>query len=565
MSLLSFFGVQANTDRDPTSGFWYGPVGRKTIAGVNVTENTAMNYSAAWAATRLLCATGSCLPFNLKQVTGKQRTDTASGHPVHRILHHQFNPEMGSMMARAYGINMQVNWGNFYAEIVRERGSRGPVKELWPIHSSRMELTRFESDGRLGYRVRNDDGSTDDFEARDIFHVPSMITTNGITGKGVIQNARESLAAGLATERHGAAFFGNGATPGVIIKGGKFKSPEERAEYRRQWTEVHGGAERAHKPTLLPEGADVSFMEFNARDSQFLELREHNVNEFARWYGVPPHMIYDLRRATYTNIEAQGIEFVVYSLVPWLKLWEEEVWRKLLTPEEQDSYFAKHSVEGLLRGDSQARAAFYKQLFEIAALSVNDILELEDRNGIGPDGDKRFVPLNMTTIEKAGTEPLAAPATPATENAATALVEYLQPPPQVAAPDTGPLVNRCREVLGETLGRMLNKECRACKSAAENNKNPKEFYAWLDDYYDRYAATLGEAVAKHVEIILMATADDRALEGVVQAAVASHVAASKEDVLRSTEIAANEWGSVPERITACGERWQRERLSLTGV
>jgi HK97 family phage portal protein len=564
MSLLNFIGVRANvSDRDPTSGFWYGPSGRRTTAGVDVNENTAMNYSAAWAATRLLCATGSCLPLNLRKRTGKQKTETAYDHAVQRILHNQFNPEMGSMMARAYGINMQVNWGNFYAEIVRERGSVGPIKELWPIHSSRMRPIRFD-DGTLGYQARNDDGTTTEFLAREIFHVPSMITTNGITGKGVIQNARESIGAGLATEQHGAAFFGNGAVPGVIVKGGKFKNAEERAEYRRQWVEVHGGPRQAMKPVLLPEGADVSFMQFNARDSQFLELREHNINEFARWYGVPPHMIYDLRRATYTNIEAQGIEFVVYSLVPWLKLWEEEAWRKFLTPEEQKTHFIKHSVEGLLRGDSAARAAFYTALFNIGVLSINDILELEDRNGIGEDGDKRFVPLNMTTVQRAGTEPIEPVSSPSS-TAAAALAEYVQPPPQVVAPDTSPLVSRCREVLGETLGRMLNKECRACKTAAENNKSPREFYSWLDEYYDRYGATLTDAVNKHVEIILMATSDSRLLDEVVTAAVSSHIAASKEDVLRATEVAANGWGMVPERITACGERWQKERLSLLGV
>lgn len=570
MSLLSFFGVSATSDRDPTSGFWYGPVGRKTAAGVDVNENTVANYSGAWACTRLLCATGSCLPLNMMRKLGPQRREIADAHSAQRVLHHEFNPEMGAMMGRAFGINMQVNWGNFYAEIVREFGTRGKIKELWPMHSSRVQVMRSD-DGDLGYRVNNDDGSTDDFRREEIFHVPSMISCNGIQGKGVIQNARESIGAALATERHGAAYFGNGAVPGVIIKGGKFKTKEDRDDYRRQWLELFGGPDKHHKPALLPEGADVSFLAFHARDSQFLELREHNINEMARWYGVPPHMIYDLRRATYSNIEHQGIDFVVYSLIPWLKLWEEEIWRKLLTPEEQQDHFAKHSIEGLLRGDSAARAAFYTSLWNIGVLSINDILELEDRNGIGPDGDKRFVQLNMTTVDKAGT--LEDVGVGDTEQGVSEVEEakinmdaygvgvraVAITPQTVAAPSNEALVVSARGVLSETLGRMLNKECRACESAAKNNRNPKDFYAWLDDYYERYGATLATAIAKPLGLYMIASADARQSAAVLAENVMNHVAKSKEDVLRATEVVPADWGAVPARIAACGVRWQSER------
>lgn len=564
MSLLQFFGV---AERDPTSGFWYGPVGRRTVSGVDVNENTAMNYSACWAGTRVLCATGSCLPLNLMQTMGPRSRKIASEHDVHRVLHHEFNPEMGAMVGRSFGINMQVNRGNFYAEIVWKRGMKGSgLKELWPIHESRVEVRRFDG-GALGYRVRNEDGTTDDFTKEEMFHVPSIISSNGITGKGVITNARESIGASLGAERHGASYFGNGAMPGIIIKGGKFKTKEDREDYRRQWMEVHGGPGNAMKPALLPDGADVAFMSFNARDSQFLEIREHNVNEFARWYGVPPHMLYDLRRATFTNIEAQGIEFVVYSLVPWLKLWEQEIWRKLLTPEEQKTYFAKHVLEGLLRGDSAARAAFYKALFEIGVFSINDILELEDRNAISAEegGDKRFVPLNMTTAEKAGEEPMQPaarlPADDEPESIATqvmvAMHDYQQPPIEVVDSTLG---LRCREAIAETLGRMLNKECRACRTAAENNP-PVKFFAWLDEYYARYAETLTEALRKQVEILLLASGDER--QGVLESAVAAHVRASKESILRATEVQPEEWGGVPERITACGATWQAERTDIS--
>jgi HK97 family phage portal protein len=563
-SLLSFFGVSAQ--RDPTSGFWYGPVGPRSSSGVTVNENTAMNLAACWAATRIFCGPGSSLPLNLMKQDGVNKR-VASEHRVHRLLHYEFNPELGSTFGRAFGFNMQVNQGNFCAEIVRTHGSVGEIEALYPIHTSRVTPVRFD-DGQSGYRVRNDDGTTDDFLARDMFHVPSMITTDGKWGKGVIQNARETIGSALAANAHGASFFANGATPGIIIKGGKFKDKEDRAAYRQQWMEIHGGAGKGNAPALLPEGADVSFLTFNARDSQFLETREHDVNEIARWYGVPPHMLYDLRRATYTNIEHQGIDFVVYSLVPWLKLWEEEIWRKLLTPEEQKTYFAKHVVEGLLRGDSAARAAFYKSLFEIGGLCIDDILELEDRNPIGEEagGQKRFVPLNMTTADKAGEQPIEAPAVQATASAADTEALAPQKIETVATLlDTSGVESRCRALIAETLGRMLNKETRACKAAAENNKSPKEFFAWLDNYYSSYGETLADAVRGHVDLLLYATGDGRAVSDVVQSATDAHVTESKEAILQATEVAAADWKFVPERIAACGVRWQADRTHLKGI
>lgn len=562
MSVLSMFGLSAASDRDPTSGFWYGPVGRRSLSGVTVNESTAMNYSAAWAGTRVLCATGASLTFNVFKRLGERKKELAEKSAAYRLLHQQPNPEMGAMMFRATLINHQVNWGGGFAEIVRELGRTGPVKELWPIHPSRIQPTRFD-DGRLGYRVRNNDGSYDDFEVSEIFHVPSIISSDGICGKGVIQNARDSIGFGLAVEQQGAAFFANSARPSMVITGGNFKTKEDRAEYRRQWMEVHGGVEKSGTPALLPEGADIKFLSFSQEDSQFLETREHNINEMARWYGVPPHMLGDLRRATFSNIEAQSIEFVVYSLVPWLAIWEQEVWRKLFSPEEQENHYAKHIVNSLMRGDSAARSAFYKSMSEIGVFSINDIRELEDQDEIGPDGDKHLVPLNFTTIEKAGEEvpapKVSAPRLPAPEleDEPEASIE---PIVVSAALDTPAITSRCREVLTETVGRMLNKECRACKAAAESNKSPKAFYAWLDDYYTRYSETFADAIRAHVEIVMLVTADQRQSSDVVSAITTAHVKLSKESVLQATEVAASDWNTVPERIAACGARWQAERV-----
>lgn len=564
MNLLSFY-ASTEHDNDPTHNWWYGTAGRKSVSGVTITEDSALNYSAAWAATRVLCAAGSSLPLNIYRKLGARKKEIASDHAAHRLMHFQPNPEMGAMMFRATLLNHQINWGGGFAEIVRKFGKTGPPTELWPIHPSRIQPTRFDGDV-LGYRVRNKDGSHDDFQSNEIFHVPSIISTNGIVGKGVIENARESLGFGIAVERQGAAYFANSARPSVVITGGKFKGKEERDEYRRQWLEIHGGVEKNAMPAVLPEGGDVKFLSFNQEDSQFLQTREHNISEMSRWYGVPAHMIGDLRRATFSNIESQGIDFVVYSEIPWLTIWEQEIFRKLLSEDEQKDHYAKHVVNGLMRGDSAARAAFYKSLFEIGVFSINDIRELEDMDEIGPDGDKHFVPLNFTTAEKAGTESAPQPKLLATEKQqATAVIDEPQMLTDETTGQPSALETRCREVLGETVGRLLNKECRACEAAAKNNHDPKQFFAWLDEYYDRYEATFSDAITPHIEILSLATDDSREVVAIVTSATVAHITASKEDVLRATEVAASEWASVPERIAACGERWKTERTNLLGV
>jgi HK97 family phage portal protein len=402
-----FLSSDSENHRDPLSGFWYGPVGRQSAAGIDVTPDVAMTYSAVWACTRVLCAPGASLPFNLNRRTN-EGAEVDSNHSVHGLIHNLPNPEMTSMPFRCLGINRQVNNGNFWSEIERDR-SGNPVR-LWPIHNGRVKLFRASEEyatqagvepNSIVWRVQNDVGHDPSWiPDKDMFHVRSIISDDGIIGKGVIENARETIGHGLATVRQGAAYMKNSARPSVVIIGGKFKQGESREDYRRMWNDVHGGPANNAKPAMLPEGSDIKVLSFSPEDSQFIQTLQHSVEEVARWYGVPPHMIQHLLRATFDNIEHQGIDYVVYSLIPWLKLWEEEAWRKLLTPAEQKTHFFKHNVEGLLRGDAAARAAFYKAMWDIGAFSINDILRKEDMNSIGPAGDQHFVQTSYSTLEK---------------------------------------------------------------------------------------------------------------------------------------------------------------------
>ena len=544
-SVLEFLGAGG---KGPLDSFWYRPVGQRTASGETVTQDVADTYSACWAATRLLSATGACLPLNLFRGTARDK-EVATGHRVQRLLHLSPNGEMGSMMWRSTKIRQQVNAGNCFSEIERD-GLERPVA-LWPIHHSRVTPVRAKeelarnlrvAEGSLAWEVKTKQGEEPVYLAdKDMLHVSSMVSDNGIWGKGVIENARESIGFGIATEKQGAAFMKNSARPSVVIRGGNFRDADAREYYRRTFVEMHSAPENSGTPAMLPPGAELDQFSFSPEDSQFLQTREHNVNEIARWYGVPPHMIADLRRATFTNIEHQGIEFVVYHLIPWLKLWEESIQRKLLTPAEQSRYFVKHNVDGLLRGDSKARAEFYQALQGIGVLSVNEIRELEDRNPIGPDGDKRFVPLNFTTLDKAGMEDEQPDDSPLSISQpldvgpprVTYSIENIEAPDVSwtvsAEPNLEDHLQAARAVLSDTLERFIAKEKRAAASAA--SKPPAAFFAWLDEFYEKRSEMMAKAIEGPLRAVLVFQNKANDAEQMSADFAKSHVVASRELLL----------------------------------
>lgn len=384
--------------QDPVLAHWFGG-GERTTSGESVTEDSALNYSAVWAAVRILSGSGGMLPLKMYRRTDGGGKEEARKHPVWKLVHDRPNEYMSSMMFRSSRIKYQVNAGNGYAEI--ERTGRGDPVALWPIHSSRV-TPKYTPDRSLYYEIKNNNGAPGFIKADDMLHVPSIISDDGICGKGVITHARESIGMGMATERHGAALFGNGARPGFVVKHPKVMSKEARQHFRHEWNEIYQGPENAHKMAILSEGADITPLGFSPEDSQFLATRQHNVEEIARWYGVPPHMIQHLLRATFNNIEHQSVEFVTYSLMPWLVIWEQELNRKLLREDERDEYFFEHLVDGLLRGDAYTRAQALQIQALNGALTIDEWRSIENRNPL-PDGlgGMHFVQLNMQTVEQA--------------------------------------------------------------------------------------------------------------------------------------------------------------------
>ncbi len=569
---------------DPIDPRWYAPIPRSTSAGIDVDDHVAMTYSAVWSCTRLLSATGACLPWNLYRRSGNN-TSIVTGHPVQRILHDVWNDETLSLMGRSAGIGQQVNNGNAYAEIERDMAGR-PIK-LHPIHYSRVHPCRANAEMSQAYsvpsnsimfEVKNDVGDPVYIPNRDMFHVPSMVSANGIMGKGVIENARDTIAMGLATERQGAAYQKNAYNPSLaIVPGPGRHKPEDMEYYRSTWENVHANPENRGKPFMVPAGGDVKVLSFSPEDSQFLQTRKHNVEEVARWYGIPPHMIQQMDRATFSNIEHQGIEFVVYSLIPWLEVWDKVVWHKLLLPGERRTMYAKHNVEGLLRGDSQARADFYERMWQMGVYSIDEIREKEDMNPIGGEqGGKRFVQTSYTTLERIGEpEPQPMQPDPAEQQEQAMAAMYTQfdayvsgiqagiaadSQPQNQSADDGETSRRANAVresaalmIIDTIRRMTYKETAFLAKAAK--MEPKQFFAEFDSFYDRHAGVMQDALTQPVRAWLLACGEYGSESEEVERLVRRHVEASKDAVLAVTEIQPEQWSSLPSVVKDLTSDW----------
>lgn len=410
--------VQDSADRG-----WWPMWGNHTPSGIAVDENAAMRLSAVFAATRVISETIASLPLHLMEQVGERTSRMALDHPLYPLLNRAPNSEQDSMTWFDQQIPNQVNQGTAFAEIQRRRGRGGSVGEvvgLWPIHPSRIPPQNIRRNGQsykqiqvgdpgeIVFYVKNDDGTEYPVRRQNMLCVPGVLTQNGITGRSVIEWGAHAMGVALATERHVAAYFRNGTVSNIAMKSPRKLNEETANRLRNQWQNVYGGADNKFKALVLEDGMEIQQLSIDARQAQLLESRNFSVSDIARWYRLPPHLLADLSRSTFSNIEAENLSFVIHSMMPWIVRWERALNNQLLTPEEQDQYYFRFEVKSLLRGDMAARSDFYTKLFNLGAMSPNDIRNEEDLNPID-DGDVYLVPLNMTTVENAGKVQESAP------------------------------------------------------------------------------------------------------------------------------------------------------------
>ena len=405
MGILSGLFHSRDKPTNATSGSSYRFFLGGSTSGKTVTERSAMQMTAVYSCVRILAEAIAGLPLHLytyKEDGGKEK---AIGHPLYRLLHDEPDPEMSSFVFRETLMTHLLLWGNAYAQIIRN--GKGEVVALYPLMPNRMTVDR-DSSGQLfySYQMNNSDAPTMKagtviLKPSDVLHIPGL-GFDGLVGYSPIAMAKNAIGLAIAAEEYGAKFFANGATPGGLLEyPGTVKDPDR---VRESWNKGFSGSQNAGKVAILEEGMKYTPISIAPEQAQFLETRKFQINEIARIFRVPPHMVGDLEKSSFSNIEQQSLEFVKYTLDPWVVRWEQSLSRALFTPEEKKKYFFKFNVEGLLRGDYQSRMNGYATARQNGWMSANDIRELENLDRIPAEegGDLYLINGNMLPLVHAG-------------------------------------------------------------------------------------------------------------------------------------------------------------------
>lgn len=606
---MKLFAPRNNWDvKDPESG-WGRTGNYGTSSGLRVTEASAMTLSSVLAATRVLSEALASLPCNTLEQVDYRTTKKAISHSLWSILHDQPNPEQDIMSWMDMQVAFQVNWGNAYAEI--QRNSLGQIVALWSIHPSRIPVKNIVRNGNtpfsyqdiivgqpgeIVYFVNNDDGSQAPIAASDMFHVAGVLSTNGVTGQSLVKWGANAIGAAMAAEQHATAVFKNGAVSNIALKHPKTLSDGASARLRQEWTETYAGVQNHYKALILEEGMEPVPINMSPEATQLILARQFGVTDVARVYRVQPHMIGDLTRATNNNIENESLSFVTYTMLPWIIRWEKAMYRQLLSIEEKKKYRFKFNVDGLLRGDQAARGAYFQILFNLGAMSPNDIREKDDMNPV-EGGDQYFVQgnnvipldkigeLTQAKIDKAKAPP-PAKAPPASPNDAQAdskshitelrqqmldmITEYeTRLPAEVAAAVNFQASDKAvaREIIAESAmqavresltlaiqgeaDQLMKYEARAAREAA---KKPQTFLSWRDEFYPKFTTKLAAAIhvfspaAAKIGVLIDGTAEAEAYVGESLASLVPLESLTCDQLESGVDKVMESWGSRPQQL-----------------
>jgi len=368
---------------------WLGV--NKTSSGIDVTTKAAVGLTAVWSAIKLLSESVAGLPIQVYRREGANK-EVDRENPAFSILHSEPNPWMDSFSFHQTMMTDVLLHGNAYAIIHRD-GTEKP-KYLEIIDPTKVQVS---IKTKKWYAIEGRDNKIPD---RNMIHILGL-SWDGITGNSPIRACQEAIGLGLAAEKFGANFFGNGANMTGVLEAPFAMTPDQQANLAKTWDKKNAGIDKSGGTAVLEGGLKYTRIGIPPEQAQFILTRKFQVTEIARIFNLPPHLVGDLERSTNNNIEQQSIEFVTYSLLPWVKRFEQEYNRKLFSASDTGVVFAEFNLSGLLRGDALTRAAYYKSRWEIGSMSDNEIRALENQNPI-EGGDKHFVPMNMTTIDKIG-------------------------------------------------------------------------------------------------------------------------------------------------------------------
>ena len=405
MGIFSGLFRTRDAPQNRTAGSSYSFFLGQSSSGKRVNERSAMQMTAVYSCVRILSEAIASLPVHVYKYNDSGGKEKALDHPLYFLLHDEPNPEMTSFAFRETLMTHLLLWGNAYAQIIRN--GKGDVIGLYPLMPDRMTVDRDEK-GHLyyQYQMSQDDaqtmkGQTVILQPKDVLHIPGL-GFDGLVGYSPIAMAKNAIGLAIAAEEYGSKFYANGAAPsGVLEHPGTIKDP---ARLRESWTQTFGGSSNSNKVAVLEEGMKYTPISISPNEAQFLETRKFQINEIARIFRVPPHMVGDLEKSSFSNIEQQSLEFVKYTLDPWVSRWEQNMMRSLLAADEKATYFIKFNVDGLLRGDYQSRMNGYAIGRQNGWMSANDIRELENLDRIPTElgGDLYLVNGNLCKLQDAG-------------------------------------------------------------------------------------------------------------------------------------------------------------------
>ena len=370
--------------------FWGGEM--PSNSGVSVNAESSLTYSAFYGAVDRIAADIGKLPIHVYERDDAGDYQRKQGHPVEYVMQVRPNDYQTPYIFKQTMQGALCRWGNAYAEI--QWRADGRPAALHPINPD-IVTVEMSPDGEYFYRVQTGD-KTIRVAWENMLHV--KLLGDGLVGKSPVALFRESLGMALAAERAGTTFFGQGMRPGAVLEHPGVLTDEAANRLRRTMEQQAGGSKNQGRLVLLEEGMKLNKWTIPPEDAQYLETRTFQVDEICRIFHLPPHKLAELTHATFSNVEELNREYVVDCLQPHLTNWEQEVTYKLFLPGERQKMFTRFSIEGLLRGNTEARAKFYAQMFNIGVMSINEIRALENMPQID-DGDKHYIPLNMTTTD----------------------------------------------------------------------------------------------------------------------------------------------------------------------
>jgi len=442
--------------------------GRPVAAGIEVTERTALTNSAFWNGVNLISSQIATLPRHVYRRGDDDSRERDRSQPAAKVLMSP-NPNMTDVVFWETLVAHDLTWGNAYAEIEFDRAMR-PIG-LWPITPDRV--TPFLDGQVLRYRVTGSKAGV--MDAEDMLHIPGL-GFDGLRGYSVVQMARQSLGLGLAAERFGAKFFGNGARPGTVMEHPGKLSPEAQDRLRASINRQVGGDGQLGL-LVAEEGMKVHSIGIPPDDAQFLETRVFEVEEVGRWLNLSPAKLKSkIGERPGGNLEADQINFLTDTLRPWLIRIEQELNRKLFPPTQRATFYVEHNVEAILRVDSASRMASYKALHDMGVVDEKWIAKKEN---LPPPPEKKEPPPAFP--------PALAPAAP------DAVQDAPQPHRSARAVESA-----TRAVLVDQVARFVRRECAEARNAAK--KGPQAFAAWIDQFCGGGSPVLRESITLGVAL-----------------------------------------------------------------